>query len=147
MTKKNLLSAILCIGAMILLNACSTDKVIQTTRIKKLPVININDLPVHDPFILVNSKTKTYIMYKGYSPPRTPDSNAVSKYAGVVAYTSKDLVKWNGPILVFEIPEGFWADRNSGPWARRSTSIKANTICSLRSMPGAWLWKNAMTGL
>lgn len=33
----------------------------------------------------------------------------------VVQYTSKDLVTWNGPRVIFEIPENFWTQR--GIWA------------------------------
>ena len=83
------------------------------------PAVHVNDLCVHDPFILADSRTKTYVIYRGYAPDRPWDrATGIAQHAGVVAYTSKDLVWWDGPKLVFEIPEGFWADRDSGPWRR-----------------------------
>ena len=96
------------------LTACAADSGPGDNR----PAIHVNDLCVHDPFILLDSKTRRYITYRGYSPNRPWDrALGIAQHAGVVAYTSKDLVWWDGPRLVFEIPEGFWADRDSAPWA------------------------------
>ncbi len=90
----------------------------QINLTKEYSTIDINDLAVHDPFILAEPNTQTYIIYQGYAPSRRRNAaGRISENAGVIAYTSKDLVKWEGPRLVFEIPEGFWADRNAGPWA------------------------------
>ena len=68
-------------------------------------------------FILADAKSKTYFMYAGEDP--TDDAARPGTYhnAGVVAYISKDLVSWEGPKMVFEIPEGFWGDVDSSPWA------------------------------
>jgi hypothetical protein len=37
--------------------------------------------------------------------------------AGVVAYNSTDLKSWNGPQLVFSVPDGIWANPTDGVWA------------------------------
>ena len=123
--------------------------------------LNIDDLAIHDPFIFADEKTKTYIIYRGFSPggrgrgaggPRRGSDVATTasqigrggnraparrgaaaqaagarrgagmgqvaaRRAGVQAYVSKDLLTWTGPQVVFEMPEDFWCDANSGPWA------------------------------
>ena len=35
----------------------------------------------------------------------------------MVAYKSKDLLHWDGPYTVFEVPDGSWADPSEGVWA------------------------------
>jgi len=82
------------------------------------PAIYVNDLSVHDPFIFPDAKTRRYIIYKSFAPGRGGGAGSgVGQRAGVMAYTSKDLVRWDGPQVVFEMAEGFWADGDSGPWA------------------------------
>ncbi|MGC4014724.1 MAG: glycoside hydrolase family 43 protein [Luteolibacter sp.] len=78
--------------------------------------IRIDDLAVHDPFILADAATHTYYLYGGY---RTTDAALKDKVknAGVKAYTSKDLVNWEGPQVVYEMGGDFWADKNASPWA------------------------------
>jgi len=36
---------------------------------------------------------------------------------GVVTYKSKDLREWEGPYVVFTVPDGVWADPQHGTWA------------------------------
>jgi len=128
--QKNILFIILCIAVVSPSCAVQPPTAAQGTKLDSpgqsdieqvaLPdkrlTIDINDLCVHDPFVLAEPDTKTYIVYQGYSPRRYISAR-LSINAGVIAYTSKDLIKWERPRLVFEIPEGFWADRNAGPWA------------------------------
>ncbi len=123
--KRSNLCSLICLAVFIssyantcLSNNTDANDVNQITPTKKFPTIDINNLAVHDPFILAEPNTQTYYIYQGYAPFRRRGAAArLSENAGVIAYTSKDLVKWHGPKLVFEIPEGFWADRNAGPWA------------------------------
>ena len=81
-------------------------------------VTHINDLIIHDPHILADTSSQTYYIYGQYSPKREwiPLQSPHGR-AGVLAYTSKDLEHWEGPRLVFEIPENFWADPTDAPWA------------------------------
>ena len=80
-------------------------------------VTHINDLCVHDPCILADAPSKTYFIYRGFSPKRwTETSTNGTNCAGVQAFWSTNLVDWLGPTNVFEIPDGFWADKD-GPWA------------------------------
>jgi beta-xylosidase len=79
---------------------------------------HINDLSVHDPCILADPASQTYYIYRSFAPNRfgatsTGDTNR----AGTQAFWSKDLTNWFGPTNVFEIPDGFWADKDSHPWA------------------------------
>jgi hypothetical protein len=80
--------------------------------------VHIDDLIVHDPQILADARTRTYYLYGQYAPDRTwvrlPQAAA---RAGLICYTSTDLIRWSLPKLVFEVPDGFWADPLSAPWA------------------------------
>ncbi len=68
---------------------------------------SLSEIRIRDPFILPEKSTKTYYMYAqmgnrlGNGDPKK----------GVEVYTSKDLEQWEGPLPVFTIPEGYWADR------------------------------------
>src|SRR6478752_7168344 len=37
--------------------------------------------------------------------------------SGVVTYKSKDLREWEGPFVVFTVPDGIWANPRHGVWA------------------------------
>jgi beta-xylosidase len=68
-------------------------------------------VPCHDPWILAHAPTKTYYLY-------TSAQRAVGiGRSGTVAYTSKDLVHWDGPVVVFVVPDGAWANPRHGAWA------------------------------
>jgi len=80
--------------------------------------IPINDLIVHDPQILADEATHTYYLYGQYSPERNwLKVRSPHGRAGVICYTSVDLEHWTQPQVVFEVPENFWADKQSAPWA------------------------------
>jgi arabinan endo-1,5-alpha-L-arabinosidase len=66
---------------------------------------NLAAIRMRDVCILPDPTTRTYYMI-------------ASTWRGVRAYTSKDLVNWEGPHLIFRTPEGFWPDTQmSGIWA------------------------------
>jgi len=67
-------------------------------------------MPLHDPFILAYAPTKTYYLYTSNVPSLTQQ-----KRVGTMVYTSKDLKHWTHPIVVFTVPENFWAEQ--GGWA------------------------------
>ncbi|HEY4245677.1 MAG TPA: glycoside hydrolase family 43 protein [Lacunisphaera sp.] len=59
----------------------------------------------------------------------------------VVEYTSKDLATWNGPRVIFEIPENFWTQR--GIWAPELHDYKGKfylflTFDSDQKFPEQW---------
>jgi beta-xylosidase len=72
--------------------------------------LRLPELPIHDPFILAESSTRTYYLY---TSARATGRNR----AGTFAYRSKDLATWEGPLLVFECPEDSWAAPQVNAWA------------------------------
>ncbi|GAA2982896.1 hypothetical protein JOD63_002441 [Microbacterium terrae] len=72
----------------------------------------LDAIPVHDPFILARRDDETYYLYTAFDGDRGPVPGH-----GVLAYTSTDLRDWSGPTVVFEVPEGTWADAAQSPWA------------------------------
>ncbi|OMF23255.1 glycoside hydrolase [Paenibacillus sp. FSL H8-0548] len=70
------------------------------------------DIPAHDPFVVADGATQTYYLYTGGSPRL----NGMDRY-GVLAYKSQDLLNWEGPYVVFTIPDGIWANPQHGAWA------------------------------
>jgi beta-xylosidase len=70
------------------------------------------DMPVHDPWILAHEESKTYYLYTA------GQSNAGgTNRSGTVTYKSKNLREWDGPYVVFAIPDGIWASPRQGAWA------------------------------
>lgn len=76
--------------------------------------LRLQDFRVHDPFILAHEPTQTYYLYTSGRRRNTDDG---ARRSGVVAYTSPDLMTWSGPQLVFEVPDGAWANPAHGTWA------------------------------
>ncbi|CAM3484707.1 glycoside hydrolase family 43 protein [Paenibacillus lupini] len=72
----------------------------------------LTDIPAHDPFIVADQATQTYYLYTGGGPR----IHGMDRY-GVLTYKSKDLVNWEGPYVVFTIPDGIWANPQHGAWA------------------------------
>jgi hypothetical protein len=72
----------------------------------------LDDIHVHDPWILADQPTHTYYLYTASRRSQSPD-----QHSGVIAYESSDLNKWSGPHSVFEVPDGSWADPTAGVWA------------------------------
>ena len=61
---------------------------------------------MRDVCILADETTKTYY---AVSSTFVPASEGRGRPA-VHAYTSKDLITWEGPHIIFQTPEGFWGD-------------------------------------
>lgn len=74
--------------------------------------LKLSDFHLHDPFILAHAANKTYYLYNAVGPRQTG-----SNRSGVVVYTSKDLESWDGPKVVFMVPDGIWANPADGAWA------------------------------
>ena len=64
--------------------------------------------------MLADEKTKTYY---AISSGRAPDKEGFRNSA-VRAFTSKDLINWEGPHIIFQTPKDLWGDINIvGIWA------------------------------
>lgn len=80
--------------------------------------LDIDSICVHDPCILADPVTKLYYLYGNYEPNRKWSKvEFPNKRAGVQTYVSKDLKNWSLPKMVFEVPDGFWGDKEDAPWA------------------------------
>jgi beta-xylosidase len=73
--------------------------------------LKLADVRVHDPFIVAHQPTKTYYLYTAGGPRQGLDRS------GVVTYKSKNLREWEGPFVVFTVPDGIWANPSHGVWA------------------------------
>jgi glycosyl hydrolase family 43 len=65
-----------------------------------------------DPWILADRMTSTYYMYCGTRLPETTQGTA-----DVTMYRSNDLRTWDGPHIVFTVPESGWANPRGGVWS------------------------------
>ena len=65
---------------------------------------NLEEIRLRDPFIVpVAKEGRYYIFGTDWRLPGGP---------GFLSYHSKDLITWKGPYIVFQRPQGFWADRD-----------------------------------
>ena len=78
--------------------------VFNATAQTKVSKVHIKDLYVRDPYIVTDTQTNTYFLYKA-SWIKDSAGNNVS---GVVAYKSKDLEYWEGPFTVYTTPSDNW---------------------------------------
>lgn len=62
------------------------------------------DIPIRDPYVFPDVKTKTYYMYA----TRSTRNSKGDTLGGVMAYKSKDLKNWTDPVPVFTVPEDNW---------------------------------------
>jgi beta-xylosidase len=72
----------------------------------------LSDIPAHDPFVFADSRNGFYYLYTGGSPR----IHGMESY-GVLTYKSTNLTEWEGPYIVFTVPEGCWAHPQHGAWA------------------------------
>jgi beta-xylosidase len=70
------------------------------------------EMALHDPWILAHTADRTYYLYTSNVPRLTGVDRS-----GTMVYKSADLRDWNGPYVVFTIPDGAWADPHRGAWA------------------------------
>lgn len=73
--------------------------------------LKLGDFNLHDPFVLADKASRTYYLYNSAGRDLT------GKGAGVLVYKSKDLEHWEGPHLVFTVPDDIWANPAHGAWA------------------------------
>lgn len=69
-------------------------------------------MPLHDPFVVADPKTRTYHLYTANEPGLTGVDGV-----GTMVYRSADLRDWEPPVVVFRTAEqeGIWA--TEGGWA------------------------------
>jgi len=67
---------------------------------------SLADVRLRDVCILADKKTKTYY---AVAATRAPDKPGF-RNAGVQAYMSKDLIIWEGPNVIFQVPDDLWGD-------------------------------------
>jgi len=65
--------------------------------------LTLKDINIRDPYIMPVEKEGVYYMYAS-SPTR--ENGKV--YGGMVAYKSRDLKTWEGPVRVFDVPRDNW---------------------------------------
>lgn len=65
--------------------------------------LTLQDIYIRDPFIMPVEKEGVYYMYASSSQKIDGQT-----YGGMVAYKSKDLKTWEGPIRVFDVPHDNW---------------------------------------
>lgn len=87
------------LGALVIAVVFTTGALAQTAQ-----TVTLKELNVRDPYILADQKTKTYFLYKA-ATVKNGEGKTVN---GVVAYKSTDLMRWEGPVTVFAIPENNW---------------------------------------
>ncbi len=66
----------------------------------------------HDPWILAHEESKTYYLYTAGQS----NVNGTNR-SGTMTYKSKNLREWDGPYVVFTVPDGMWANPRQGAWA------------------------------
>ena len=82
--------------------ATQTNAQTQTKRLQ--------DINIRDPFIMPDKKQGVYYMYQSSST-----SENGRAYGGMIAWKSRDLKSWEGPIRVFDVPRDNWI--TGGVWA------------------------------
>jgi len=70
--------------------------------------LRLPEIPLHDPWILAHEESKTYYLYTA-----AQRDEAGTNRSNTVTYKSKDLLDWEGPHIVFLVPDG------CGPARRR----------------------------
>jgi arabinan endo-1,5-alpha-L-arabinosidase len=96
--------------------------------------VRLADERLRDSCVWVDEATQTYYLVS--AGRRGPNGRRT-----VVQYTSRDLQTWNGPRVIFEIPEHFWTQR--GIWAPELHQYKGKfylflTFDSDEKFPEQW---------
>ena len=100
--------------------------------------LTLQDINIRDPFIMPVEKEGVYYMYASSS--QTIDGQT---YGGMVAYKSKDLKTWEGPIRVFDVPHDNWI--TGGVWAPEVHKYK-NKYYLFSTLNSDIVWKAPKEG-
>jgi len=79
------------------------------TRVDPSHPVRLSEVRLRDCCVWPDTNSQTYYLVSSTNRRGTNGRPAV------VEYTSKDLETWNGPRVIFEVPQDFWAHR--GIWA------------------------------
>lgn len=74
--------------------------------------LHLSDIPAHDPYVWVDEQKGIYYLYTSGIPKFT----SMERY-GVLTYRSTNLKEWEGPFVVFTVPDNVWAHPMHGTWA------------------------------
>ena len=74
------------------------------------PALRLQEMPLHDPWIIAHGESHTYYLYTKNEPKMTGE-----KGIGTMVYKSKDLLNWEAPKVVFLVPPSAFA--RQGAWA------------------------------
>lgn len=109
-------------AAIILFAGCGRTTTPKAAPLPELPisVYTLEDIQIRDPYIMADQPSGTYYLYSSASQPEDRPNGR----NGVKMYKSKDLASWEGPYLVYEIPEDSWANPEQGIWAPEVHSYK-----------------------
>lgn len=91
--------------------ACAASGVVaQPFAVEQKPFgkYRLEEVRMRDTCILVDEKTKTYY---AISSTQAPPKEGFRR-ASVQAYTSKDLITWEGPTIIFQAPMDMWGSTN-----------------------------------
>src|SRR6201999_3607048 len=102
--------------SLLLLSLCGMGVRSQNPNSTPLPfgTYRLADIRMRDVCIFTDEKTKTYYAVSaGRAPAKDGFRNSI-----VRAFTSKDLIGWEGPHTIFRTPNDLWGDINIvGIWA------------------------------
>lgn len=98
--KKTIILIVVCIFGYLSLPISAQQKIYQ-----------LEDIWIRDPYILPDTNTKQYYMYRSAS---TVNTNG-QEVGGVEVFKSKDLKQWEGPQQVLTVPTDNWT--TGGIWA------------------------------
>ena len=93
----------LVLACLVALGAAAQSKTEPQTK-------RLQDINIRDPFIMPDKKQGVYYMYQSSST-----SENGKAYGGMIAWKSRDLKTWEGPIRVFDVPRDNWI--TGGVWA------------------------------
>lgn len=114
MNYRNLLFSIICLPVFAFAAAAQTPAPSPASTPLKFGVHKLETTRMRDVCILFDEKTKTYYaVSSGRGPAKEGFRNSA-----VRAFTSKDLVNWEGPHIIFQTPRDLWGTMNiTGIWA------------------------------
>lgn len=98
----------------------------------------LQDINIRDPFIMPDAKQGVYYMYQSSSTHENGKA-----YGGMIAWKSRDLKSWEGPIRVFDVPRDNWI--TGGVWAPEVHKYK-NKYYLFATLNSDVRWKGQKSG-
>jgi arabinan endo-1,5-alpha-L-arabinosidase len=101
--------AILVVAVALLARGAAAADTNAPTETPAVHTVRLTEERLRDSCVWPDESTRTYYLVS------SSGRHGPNHRAAVVAFTSKDLETWEGPHVIFEVPENFWANR--GIWA------------------------------